>query len=75
MKYGPVEYYSILKQREEMIRIPRYLINLKKQIGRLYLLLVWRSKWQPTPVFLPGDFHGQGSLAGTVHEPKRIGHD
>ena len=36
MKYGPVEYYSVLKQREEMIRIPRYLINLKKQIGRLY---------------------------------------
>ena len=21
-------------------------------------------KWQPTPVFLPGKFHGQGSLAG-----------
>ena len=20
--------------------------------------------WQPTPVFLPGEFHGQGSLAG-----------
>ena len=25
----------------------------------------WRRKyWQPSPVFLPGDFHGQGSLAG-----------
>ena len=21
-------------------------------------------KWQPSPVFLPGKFHGQGSLAG-----------
>ena len=21
----------------------------------------WRRKWQPTPVFLPRDFHGQGS--------------
>ena len=21
-------------------------------------------KWQPTPVFLPGEFHGQKSLAG-----------
>ena len=19
----------------------------------------WRRKWQPTPVFLPGEFHGQ----------------
>ena len=25
-------------------------------------------KWQPTPVFLPGKVHGQGSLAATVHE-------
>ena len=24
----------------------------------------WRSKWQPTPVFLPGKFHGQTGLAG-----------
>ena len=24
----------------------------------------WRRKWQPTPVSLPADFHGQGSLAG-----------
>ena len=23
-----------------------------------------RRKWQPTPVFLPGDFHGQRSLVG-----------
>ena len=24
-------------------------------------------KWHPTPAFLPGKFHGQRSLAGTVH--------
>ena len=24
----------------------------------------WRREWQPTPVFLPGDSHGQGSLVG-----------
>ena len=24
----------------------------------------WRRKWQPPPVFLPGEFHGQRSLAG-----------
>ena len=29
----------------------------------------WRRKWQPTPVFLPKEFHGQRSLAGSVvHE-------
>ena len=24
--------------------------------------IAWRRKWQPTPVFLPGESHGQGSL-------------
>ena len=24
----------------------------------------WRKKWQPTPVFLPGESHEQRSLAG-----------
>ena len=24
----------------------------------------WRRKWQPTPVFLPGEFRGQRSLVG-----------
>ena len=27
----------------------------------------WRRKWQPTPVFLPGESHGQRSLAGYNH--------
>ena len=26
--------------------------------------LPWRRKWQPTPVLLPGESHGQRSLAG-----------
>ena len=24
----------------------------------------WRREWKPTPVFLPGEFHGQRSLVG-----------
>ena len=24
----------------------------------------WRREWQPMPLFLPGEFHGQRSLAG-----------
>ena len=27
----------------------------------------WSRKWQPTPVFLPGKFHGQRKLAGPAH--------
>ena len=31
---------------------------------RAYSYLVDGVKWQPTPVFLPGKFHGQSSLVG-----------
>ena len=30
----------------------------------LFTFMHWRRKWQPTPVFLPGDSQGQGSLVG-----------
>ena len=26
----------------------------------------WKREWLPTPVFLPGDFHGQRSLVGYI---------
>ena len=31
---------------------------------RLFTFMHWRRKWQPTPVFLPGESQGQGSLVG-----------
>ena len=34
----------------------------------------WRRKWQPTPVFLPGESHGQRSLAGYCPWGHRVGH-
>ena len=30
----------------------------------LHLLTSWKRKWQPTPVFLPGESQGRGSLVG-----------
>ena len=27
----------------------------------------WRKAWEPTPVFLPGESHGQRNLVATVH--------
>ena len=30
----------------------------------LFTFMLWRRKWQPTPVFLPGEFQGQRSLVG-----------
>jgi len=29
-----------------------------------YYTTRWREKWQPTPVFLPGESHRQRDLAG-----------
>ena len=34
--------------------------NLSLAVGKM----PWRRAWQPTPVFLPGEAHGQRSLAG-----------
>ena len=39
---------------------------------------VWKISWraeQPTPVFLPGEFHGQRAWWATVHGLQRFGHD
>ena len=39
-----------------------------KQTQKIYLMYVyhryWRKKWQPTPVFSPGESQGRGSLVG-----------
>ena len=38
--------------------------------------ILWRRKWQQTPVFLPGESHGQRSLAGcSPWGCKRVRHD
>ena len=34
-----------------------------------------RRKWQPAPVFLPGESQGQGSLVGCSPWLHRVGHD
>ena len=39
--------------------IAKFRLKLKK-VGKT----TWRRKWQPTPVFLPGESHGQRSLVG-----------
>ena len=33
----------------------------------LFTFMHWRRKWQPTPVFLPRESRGRGSLAGCVY--------
>ena len=44
-------------------------IHSKKNAGNPWFnhwvgKILWRREWIPTPVFLPGEFHGERSLAG-----------
>ena len=46
------------------------------RVHSLVRKIPWRRKWQPTPAFLPGESHGQRSLAGYSHWGlKRVSHD
>ena len=47
---------SVDKRVCQQFRRPRF----NPWVGKI----PWRRKSQPTPVFLPGEFHGQRSLAG-----------
>ena len=50
---------NVKRRRAKKFRLGR---NLQKIRGGQAEF--WRRKWQPTPVFLPGEFHGQRSLVG-----------
>ena len=42
----------------------------------LFTFMHWRRRWQPTPVFLPGESQGRGSLVGCPSMGShRVGHD
>ena len=41
----------------------------------LFTFTHWRRRWQPTPVFLPGESRGRGSLVGCRLWGRTVGHD
>ena len=45
-------------------RRPRF----KPWVGKI----PWKRKWQPTPVLLPGKFHGWSSLVGVTKSQTRL---
>jgi len=38
--------------------------GIRDQVRSWVRKVPWRRAWQPTPVFLPGESHGQRSLKG-----------
>ena len=62
-----IQYFSKGTVKNLQCRPPRFDPWVRK--------ISWRREWQPTPVFLPGGFHGQRSLVG--YSPwgcTRVGH-
>ena len=41
----------------------------------LFTFMHWRRKWQPTPVFLPGESRGRDACWAAVYGSHRVGHD
>ena len=53
-----------------------YNVVLVSGIQQVIHIYIWRRKWQPTPVFLPGKSHGQRSWEGySPWNCKRVGYD
>ena len=48
---------------------------LKATSLSLFTFMHWRGKWQPAPVFLPGESQGWGSLVDCCMGSHRVGHD
>ena len=65
------------------LRLPRWLHGKesgcqcsRRRFNPMVRKILWRRKWQPMPVFLPGKSHGQRSLAGYCPwHRRRVRHD
>ena len=49
---------QLVRNPSAMVRSPGF----NPWVGKI----LWRRKWQPNPVFLPGESHGQRSLVGYI---------
>ena len=58
-------WFGILFKYLHLEKCVLYTGNLYFAHERIYIYIHWRRKWQPTPVFLPGESQGQGSLVGS----------
>ena len=46
-----------------------------RDLGSITEKIPWSRKWQPTPMFLPGEFHGQRRLDGYSPWGCRVRHE
>ena len=53
-----------INQTTHMKNLKELLMQISKKKEQLLKIMNCRRKWQPTPVFLPGESQGQRSLVG-----------
>ena len=59
--FPPLSVHKRRRKNFKFYWVHKYIkYNISPWIGKI----PWSRKWQPTPVFLPGKFHGQKSLVG-----------
>ena len=56
-----LEVHSLLDKEGKNDNKNQIYLNCTKAF---FTFMHWRRKWQPTPVFLPGESQGQRSLVG-----------
>ena len=66
--YNALSWLSDILLHSKTLTLLTYILGL---FCAVFIDYNWRRKWQPTPVFLPGESQGQGSLVGS----HRVGHD
>ena len=61
----------LVKIQLSIYYLPGTLLSMLHVVTHLFLIRIqrgkhnyWRREWQPTPMFLPGESHGWGSLVG-----------
>ena len=79
---GPVTAYEVYSSLDTVKRLPWWLrwwsvcLQFRTPVFNPWVKkMPWRRKWQPTPVLLPGKFHGKGSLVSYSPWGRRVGHN
>ena len=72
-----VKTQSYAKIEDYVEAVSSKLLPLIESVGgvSLFTFMHWRRKWQPTPVFLPGESQGRWGLVGCCLWLHRVGHN
>ena len=60
-----IAFVQVAKEFPKWLSSKKICLQCRRQGSNPWVRkMPWKRKWQPTPVFSPGEFHGQRSLVG-----------